>query len=305
MKQTFLERITNELTGEGYVVESRNILKNGQLIEAICIRQEGSPLSPTFYESTFQAMEDRGDSFEDILRFVKSNLCPPDEMNSIVNSIQDKSYVLSHVRYRMVKAGTEDTYRDYPHFMWQDIPVIFCVELTPEATTNVTSGLMKSLDITYEELDDAARANTSKLFENSIRSMQDVLSSFIGMPELDVSSGPVMNVIGSQQKNGAAAILVMQEQLEELAEKYGGVILIPSSVHEWIVIGGGDHDAAALNQMIREVNESEVIPEDQLADHAYMLSENLEILQAVDDAWVKVEPTESVPVNAKAGKASA
>ena len=55
-----------------------------------------------------------------------------------------------------------------------------------------------------------------------------------------------------------------------VAEKMGGdYMIIPSSVHELLVIRDDGTGYSTLETMVREVNSAIVSPEDQLSDHVY------------------------------------
>lgn len=74
---------------------------------------------------------------------------------------------------------------------------------------------------------------------------------------------------------GAWGILNADIQKEILC-LYGECIVIPSSIHEVILLPteseSGSLDADSLATEIKEVNEMEVAPEDVLSDHAYLLT---------------------------------
>lgn len=62
---------------------------------------------------------------------------------------------------------------------------------------------------------------------------------------------------------------------EKLLQMFGGsCIIIPSSIHEVLAMAEGAQTTTELTHMIRSINETVVKPEDQLSDHAYILTED-------------------------------
>lgn len=72
--------------------------------------------------------------------------------------------------------------------------------------------------------------------------------------------------------------------LTNYAEKLGGdYFIIPSSIHEVLLVKDtGEMNARDLAAMIREVNATEVAPEDVLTDHAYHYDSKEHIFESAD-----------------------
>lgn len=74
---------------------------------------------------------------------------------------------------------------------------------------------------------------------------------------------------------GAWGILNADIQ-KEILRRYGECIVIPSSIHEVILLPTenelGIPSADYLATQLKEINETKVAPEDVLSDHAYLLT---------------------------------
>ena len=81
-----------------------------------------------------------------------------------------------------------------------------------------------------------------------------------------------MFVLTNQNRYYGAACLVYPDMLEVIGEMLqDDFYILPSSVHEVIFLGkNGCMDSAALNEMIEEVNRTQVDEEEWLSDHAYL-----------------------------------
>lgn len=69
--------------------------------------------------------------------------------------------------------------------------------------------------------------------------------------------------------NGAAAIL-NDDTRQEIADKVGDFYVLPSSIHETLIIPkDAGMELRDLEQMVQEVNQTQVAPQERLLDHVY------------------------------------
>ena len=146
-----------------------------------------------------------------------------------------------------------------------DLEVILrCMILNGEASIAVRKEHLSMWEgITEEELFEVAMNNIKEKFVDI--SMREAL----GIP----FTGDFLRVVTTENKHwGASALL-----FPELFQKYGdGVRILPSSVHEVLVLVDRNGNDAALVDMITSINQSEVSPDEVLSNHPYTL-ENGEI----------------------------
>ena len=88
----------------------------------------------------------------------------------------------------------------------------------------------------------------------------------ISMPDIP----DTMFVLTNDTKvNGAAAIL-NDDNRQEIAEKVGDFYMLPSSIHETLIIPkDAGMEFKELEQMVQEVNQTQVAPGERLSDHVY------------------------------------
>lgn len=111
-----------------------------------------------------------------------------------------------------------------------------------------------------------ARENSSP-DEYNIKTMSEVLRELMGEAAA-FPGGDIMLVISSNNKAfGAYGVIALKDQLKERFPE--GYIVLPSSLHEVIVIPKGTGELIALAQMVQEVNHTEVNPEEILGHKAY------------------------------------
>ena len=105
-----------------------------------------------------------------------------------------------------------------------------------------------------------------QLFEDALENAQKILPAQIA----PLGAGPFLYVTNDHHIHGASAILY-PGVLEEAAEELGGdFYLLPSSVHEVILVKADDNcSAEGLTELIRDINCAMVAEKDQLSDHPY------------------------------------
>lgn len=99
------------------------------------------------------------------------------------------------------------------------------------------------------------------------------LSAFLGMPD---GLFPIFVVSDVAGKFGAALFFRpdVQEKVRDVFLKkgmHGDIMVLPSSVHEVLVLPVGEISVSAAISMVRDINRTEVAPEDRLSDNVLVL----------------------------------
>ena len=125
----------------------------------------------------------------------------------------------------------------------------------------VTQNMISGLGITEAELYAHAKINTEKKLPGTIINMADILP----VP----NKFPVYILTNKETKYGSSVILD-ELFMEMVGRKLGcNYYVLPSSIHEVIVVPA-DVEADMLFQMVREINETAVAPEEFLSDSVYL-----------------------------------
>lgn len=84
-----------------------------------------------------------------------------------------------------------------------------------------------------------------------------------------IGSDQTMLVLTNEEKREGAALLLDEGILEKISKIMdGGYYVIPSSIHEAIIVNGFGMNASELNEMIENVNEFEIENEDILSNNS-------------------------------------
>ena len=81
-----------------------------------------------------------------------------------------------------------------------------------------------------------------------------------------------MYVLSNEKKHFGASVILYENMMKEICKKLeGNVYILPSSVHETILIPSRMVDTVSrLDEMVCEVDETQVPTVDILSDHSYL-----------------------------------
>lgn len=286
MRDTIVRELVEavkEVAGEVYQVRTNEIRKNnGVVLQAVVIREEGESVSPAIYIDKFiEDIEKEevtvAEVAEKIFGMYEENRKP--ELGATVSDLTKKEFILGHVEYQLVNADRNaERLQGVPSKKIADLAALYRTVISNDergtASYIVSDEMMKNAEISIEELDEAADRNT-KNAGFLVKSMQQVMAEMMGMPEEmaeAMADGPQMFVLTNDRKTNGASILLFKEQLVELAEKVDDdFFILPSSIHELLAIPASQvDDAEQLRQMVREVNDTQVAPDEILGYEVYL-----------------------------------
>ena len=178
------------------------------------------------------------------------------------------------------KEANADVLAGMPHKEVEDLAITYHVLVNHDqngiASAPVTDDLLRHYGVTAEQLHEDAIANSQRMLPAQLDSMQNMLFGMMTPGASDTLRdepypGSTMLVLTNNvQLNGAAA-LFYPGVMDQAAERLGGnFIVLPSSTHEVIMIpADGMTDFRSLEQMVKDINRSQVAPEERLSDHVY------------------------------------
>lgn len=265
-KREYAEEVCNHINMKGYQTEIMDNCRNNGSYVAITLRN-GSNVCPVF--NIGDETEDPIDFADRIISFVPMPI--DTSMLSVIMS--DKEEVLRRSIYILVNTKlneNRDTLVRKPINDTLEIQYKIDVsDVTEGGTVALDRVNLEKLGITEEELYSHAYENTVNKCPYELKSISSLIGDLIGFD--DVIS-PVMYVLTNSIRTfGASTILYkgIKEVLDNVVSP--DHILIPSSIHEWIVVQSYLGDKDILQGMIREVNGSVLNPEDVLSDRPYKL----------------------------------
>ena len=297
-------------------VKIQDVVKNNDThLSGLTIQKEGENISPTLYlEGYFEQLEEGNNSLNGILSRIADtydqamNNDISKEAQSIVNSITDYEVTKDKIVPRVVnREANEERLKEMPHTeMGDDLAVTYHVDLGRDGdgsmSVAITNQMMESYDVSVEDLHERACANMGSITPTQVKSMQETLLEIMvpGYAEMseeeknqasyemgfDRTEEAGMYVISNTEKSFGAAALLDSEALDKFEEEIGPFYILPSSVHECILVPkSNEMELSALESMVQEVNATQVAPNEILSDHVYAYdSETKEIYRADKEA---------------------
>ena len=141
---------------------------------------------------------------------------------------------------------------------------------------------MEMWGVTEQELVDLAMENseymTHTMLDIMLETMEGLDDVTIQMMNVDPTLKQQIIVTNKERLFGASAIY-KKEILKEIADQFrSDIYIIPSSIHELIIIPSYVISAEEVTAQIQTVNATDVDPEDVLSDHVYIFRrETMEI----------------------------
>lgn len=192
-----------------------------------------------------------------------------------VNSLAwKKEDILPYLIPRVRRAGIEDSCVREPLCYGIDVLLYIVNSDYPDYGIPLTENMAKELKLNIPEVFNYVR---EKRFEYFAENVVDVLRN-AGIPIPDDDTMLPLIVVsltndGDRMPHGAG-VLASRSCMKELEDRFGDLIIFPSSIHEILVVPrralGMIKNRNDLTEMVRDINASTVKPFEQLADNVYL-----------------------------------
>lgn len=274
-----VEEINRILKDEEFYIEYNEVQKNNVNKEAYrLIPKTQKTCSPVAYCENFENCSDNTEIAKELINIWnkgKSYEIPD------IEELGSREFILKNV-YPKVVANTNNELIDGQHLVFKeflDMFVIYYVNIGADnegtASYNVQEKMIANAGIDMEELHSQAIKNLEK--EVSIKDMQDIIMNIIGITdesEFDFSQVPEENqmlVLSKKDSMYGASVILCASVLEKLDLFWNGeFVILPSSVHECISVRSDGFTLQEMKEMVMEINDTEVSPEDRLTDSVYV-----------------------------------
>ena len=261
-------------------VEIRDIVKNnGMKLTGLIIREKGCNIAPTIYVNDGFNKYRNGKGLDELVAEylnVYKESKPNDSFS--VEFFTDFEQAKENLTMKLIsEERNKELLKEVPYYKLGDLAIIFQVRVEANEYGNafitVKKEHMKSWGTDAIRLFDNAKANMEEKHPVRIQSILEVLRGMMGEMSEEILEGveSKMYVLSNESKLNAASGMIFTEKLQEFAEVHNSnLFIIPSSIHELLLIpDSGDIEVEYLENIVREVNLSEVAPEEILSDNVY------------------------------------
>lgn len=255
-KELMMNKVRDELKDKGYKAELVELVKNGTKEKALVIKEK--QITPAFKSDFFDENATVGENIERVLaEFEKTVPYNVDKMTS-------QEFILENIRIGLQRAnnvdGEEKIIKKPSKFKGIEE---YLIVIKGEVSYKLTMAVVRKTGLDLKELWQTAYKNTCK------NSKSETMQEALGI----ISSGMDMVILTNESKVKGASAVIDYELLKKVAKDYKckKLIMMPSSIHEVIVIPCEENtDLELYSHMVRECNKA-VGPKEILSDRAYMI----------------------------------
>ncbi len=264
MKKEFIRRVNEDL---GTAVKHVN-KNNGTGYDGFS--KVDVAVSPTVnVDDIYNIYESEGyEAAVEKLREILDGELPVQDLNDLFGKISNDRLTLKLVNYERNKDRLKNMVYKTIGDLAIELRVIIEYAGDGYASTNVTDKILEEMGLSEEEAMQIAIDNG----KGNV-TLQDMLSLLLDMgvdmgvdiDNTDYLEAPMYVLSNKNKLNGAVAMLY-NEYLDKVCDKFDSdnVYIIPSSIHEVIVVNAKDIDPRDVNSMIAEVNNTTVKPDEIL-----------------------------------------
>lgn len=280
----------------GLIVRECNAIKNnGVKLCGVCIGAVGGVIFPSIYLEKYYERHNLGeelDSIIDEILIVSEEAQYDGKFDA--GFYEDFSNVKDCLRTKIINTEkNEELLLDTPSRKFLDLSIVAYCSLDKvfgmEASILVKSSHIEKWGITSDELLDLAYSNTKNKYDVLIKDMEEIVCNIKGcisdnekyentpcLEEIKNVEKGVMYVMSLNGLGYGAISMTFDDVLDELLkEREGGVYILPSSIHEVILIFDCYKDlynGESFSDLVRMVNEDCLSDEEILSNHAYYYS---------------------------------
>lgn len=261
------------------VTKINNIIYHG-----LSLRSDNNRVAPMIYlDDFFSRYSDNDISIDDIVNRVtevyKKNIAGAQDID--VSNITDYDIVKTQIIPAVCNFERSSEYlKSAPFERICDLAVYYRILIDMadgEGSILVSSQLMETWGISFEDLKDQAWKNLHEINPPFFATMFDVLKEI--MPAFDASGLETdtdndMYILSNKSRINGAVYIADTKVLGDIANKLGtDIILLSSSRHELVILpytmAADPERWSEMAAMVSEINQSTVSDEDFLADSVY------------------------------------
>lgn len=262
----------SQMLGSEYSIKEEQVKKNNATLPALLVESKALPEASMYYYPVY------GKTADDMAREIKSQVDVFRSQN-LTALARDLNNWYALKNYAWFRLTTDSEYaKKYPHVRYAgDMYLIPEIKIPNEdACAMINENNLIALGVTLEEFLGAAFKNIAA--KAVLTPIEDMYASLLGKSKkirnvlydneiARYHQMYVLTVLGTTDGASTIATSAVLEQLKRLFPD--GAYVIPSSIHEVILVDSNAMPPEEITEMIAETNETEVDPCDRLSNHVY------------------------------------
>lgn len=263
-----------EALGGSRIVEKQQILKNnGVYMNGLSIRKKDQNVAPIIYLDHFFARYLQGENLGKLCAgIIEKCTNAPEPPVTEYEKLLELSCVQKKVVYKLVNLEqNRELLEKIPHLPMMDLAIVFCLLVSMDGREScsvlIRNEHLAQWKLSISQLYQYAGNNTPRLLPPVFAPLAEQFPEALFET---VDTMPLYLLTNKAGLNGAAALLydrIPQKIYEQLKEPY---YLLPSSIHEFLILSEKDApESFRLQDIVREINETQVEREERLSDEVY------------------------------------
>lgn len=195
-------------------------------------------------------------------------------VGSLVDNVINYNSIKNKIIFTLVNYTDNKLYlENIPHTRFLDLAVIYkillCSEKNNSASIVIRNDMLKTWQVSKDELHEQAVENTPKILPPMIKKMSDM----INIDWLNGDEYIEMYIATNKDYINGAAVMLYDSFIKDFAQKNNSnLLIIPSSIHELIMIKADvGVEKQYIIDMIQEVNNTNVSKEEVLSYSLYYI----------------------------------
>ena len=289
------EAVERELGGE---VKIGRTPKNNIMMDSLNYVPEGASVGVVVYQKNlyeqYLAGEDISGIVADHIQVFKEKM---KECGKIEIMAKERIKLENVYPALVPRQGNEEYLENIPYIPFEDLAITFRISADEiGATMLVNDQMLDQFAVSVEELKEAALHGAVFTENIFLMDMKECINSMMSddyEPSEDISnvkdSDSPMIIISNKNKAYGAGSILSSDAMEKVSQAMeDDLYILPSSVHECIAIPAQDRSREdELRDMVREINETQVLPEEVLSNQVYFYDSRERTLSMVqeDRTW--------------------
>lgn len=280
--------LLKEKMGNTCTVTMTEVLKNNNVrLTGIVITEEANSIAPTVYLETPYKRYQEGISLEVIAEEIR------DEYEKHAHNLQldidffmDFSQVEGGIFHKIINyEQNRELLKDVPYIKWHDLAVVFYYAMEEASFGKATILLHNSHLAMWGQSADGiyriAQQNMKQKMPELLVPLRELMEEMAGI-EVDETIPPLY-VLSNKEKMFGASAMLYSEKIKGLADRLeSDLLILPSSTHEVLLLPEQrDQGYDFYRQMVKEVNTTQVDPEEILSFNLYRYDRQKEEIEEV------------------------
>ena len=274
-------------------IEAVNVTKNNNVhLTGMTIKTQNKKVAPAIYLEPYFAALKSGQTLAAVIDQIISSCtaalsCASSGID--VEDLTDFAHVKDKICYKLVGRNKNNEFLSaVPHRDYLDMAIVYYLQTaitdSGTATVTVTNDLAHIWGVDESELYELARKNTPRMNRGIVLTLSDTIRGCTYTSQArniqaydgyDFSTRDAeilpMYIATNTTKTFGAAVILYDGLLKDVTEylSCSGIYVMPSSVHEFMLIPDTFGNAESIRQMVQKINAAEVPEEEVLSDNIY------------------------------------